>query len=351
MAVLSEVNKLGQQIWLDNLSRSLIQSGELAKMLEAGISGVTSNPAIFQKAFAGDPLYADDVALLKQQSLSPKQRYEHLAIADVQAACDVCRSVYEQSNGTAGLVSLEVEPDLADDTAATVSEAQRLWQTLDRPNAMIKIPATDSGLQALTILVAQGVNVNLTLLFSKEQVVKAYHAHAAGIRQRLAQNLPVNRIQVVASFFLSRIDSAVDPRLPVNLQGKTALALAKTAYAQWQEFIRSREFKDLSIQQAAPIRLLWASTATKNPNYSDILYIENVIGRDTINTIPTHTLNAFIDHGTAAATITQDLAQAKSTLIEIEQLGINLESLASRLQLDGIQQFIDAFDALLQPLN
>lgn len=351
MAVISEVNKLGQQIWLDNLSRSLIQSGELAKMLEAGISGVTSNPAIFQKAFAGDPLYADDVASLKQQSLSPKQRYEHLAIADVQAACDVCRSVYEQSNGTAGLVSLEVAPDLADDTAATVSEAQRLWQTLDRPNAMIKIPATDSGLQALTILVAQGVNVNLTLLFSKEQVVKAYQAHAAGIRQRLAQNLPVNRIQVVASFFLSRIDSAVDPRLPVNLQGKTALALAKTAYAQWQEFLQSREFKDLSIQQTAPIRLLWASTATKNPNYSDILYIENVIGRDTINTIPTHTLNAFIDHGTAAATITQDLAQAKSTLIEIEQLGINLESLASRLQLDGIQQFIDAFDALLQPLN
>ena len=351
MAVISEVNKLGQQIWLDNLSRSLIQSGELAKMLEAGISGVTSNPAIFQKAFAGDPLYADDVASLKQQSLSPKQRYEHLAIADVQAGCDVCRSVYEQSNGTAGLVSLEVAPDLADDTAATVSEAQRLWQTLDRPNAMIKIPATDSGLQALTILVAQGVNVNLTLLFSKEQVVKAYQAHAAGIRQRLAQNLPVNRIQVVASFFLSRIDSAVDPRLPVNLQGKTALALAKTAYAQWQEFLQSREFKDLSIQQTAPIRLLWASTATKNPNYSDILYIENVIGRDTINTIPTHTLNAFIDHGTAAATITQDLAQAKSTLIEIEQLGINLESLASRLQLDGIQQFIDAFDALLQPLN
>ncbi len=351
MAVISEVNKLGQQIWLDNLSRSLIQSGELAKMLEAGISGVTSNPAIFQKAFAGDPLYADDVARLKQQSLSPKQRYEHLAIADVQAACDVCRSVYEQSNGTAGLVSLEVAPDLADDTAATVSEAQRLWQTLDRPNAMIKIPATDSGLQALTILVAQGVNVNLTLLFSKEQVVKAYQAHAAGIRQRLAQNLPINRIQVVASFFLSRIDSAVDPRLPVNLQGKTALALAKTAYAQWQEFLQSREFKDLSIQQTAPIRLLWASTATKNPNYSDILYIENVIGRDTINTIPTHTLNAFIDHGTAAATITQDLAQAKSTLIEIEQLGINLESLASRLQLDGIQQFIDAFDALLQPLN
>lgn len=351
MAVISAVNQLGQQIWLDNLSRSLIQSGELARMLEEGISGVTSNPAIFQKAFAGDSLYAEDVAQLKQQPLSPKQRYEQLAVADVQAACDICLPLYQQTNGTAGLVSLEVAPDLADDTAATITEALRLWQTLNRPNAMIKVPATDSGLAALTTLVAQGVNVNLTLLFSKKQVQKAYQAHAAGIRQRLAQNLPVDRIQVVASFFLSRIDNALDKLLPAALQGKTALALAKTAYAEWQEFTQSREFKNLSVQQAAPVRLLWASTATKNPQYSDVLYIENVIGSNTINTVPTHTLNAFMQHGQVAATISENLAQAKSNLIEIEQLGINLESLAERLQQEGIQQFIDAFDALLQPLN
>lgn len=351
MAVITDVNKLGQQIWLDNLSRSLIQTGQLTEMLDAGISGVTSNPAIFQKAFAGDALYADDVARLKQQPLSSKQRYEHLAVMDVQAACDICLSLYQHSNGTAGFVSLEVAPDLADDAAATITEALRLWQTLDRPNAMIKVPATDSGLQALTTLVAYGVNVNLTLLFSKAQVQKAYKAHAEGIRQRLAKNLPVNCIQVVASFFLSRIDNTLDTILPSALQGKTALALAKTAYAEWQEFIHSREFTDLAAQQAAPVRLLWASTATKNPTYSDVLYIENVIGKDTINTIPTNTLKAFIDHGTAAATITQDLLLAKETLIEIEQLGISLESLAKRLQQEGIQQFIDAFDSLLQPLN
>lgn len=350
MAVLAQVYTLGQQIWLDNLSRNLIQSGELAYMLKAGISGVTSNPAIFQKAFASDTLYQNDINQLKQQPLSPKQRYEQLAVADVQAACDVCLPLYERSQGKAGFVSLEVAPDLADDAHATVTEAQRLWEVLNRPNVMIKVPATDSGIQALTTLVAQGINVNLTLLFSKTQLSKAWQAHAAGIRQRLSQNLPVNRIQVVASFFLSRIDSALDITLPESLQGKTAIALAKTAYAEWQEFILSREFTDLAAQQAAPLRLLWASTGTKNPAYSDVCYVENIIGADTINTVPTNTLNAFIDHGHANATLTQDVQQAKNVLIEIQKLGINLESLAVRLQQEGLQQFVDAFDALLQPL-
>lgn len=350
MAVLAQVNTLGQQIWLDNLSRNLIQSGELAHMLEAGISGVTSNPAIFQKAFASDTLYQNDINQLKQQPLSPKQRYEQLAVTDVQAACDVCLPLYERSQGKAGFVSLEVAPDLADDAQATVTEAQRLWEVLNRPNVMIKVPATDSGIQALTTLVAQGINVNLTLLFSKTQLSKAWQAHAAGIRQRLAQNLLVNRIQVVASFFLSRIDSALDITLPESLQGKTAIALAKTAYAEWQDFIQSREFTDLAAQQAAPLRLLWASTGTKNPAYSDVCYVENIIGADTINTVPTNTLNAFIDHGHANATLTQDVQQAKNVLIEIQKLGINLESLAVRLQQEGLQQFVDAFDALLQPL-
>lgn len=350
MAVLAQVNTLGQQIWLDNLSRSLIQSGELAQMLGSGISGVTSNPAIFQKAFAGDSLYQSDINRLKQQALTPKQRYEQLAVADVQAACDVCLPLYKRSEGKAGLVSLEVAPDLADDAQATITEAMRLWQQLDRPNVMIKVPATDSGIQALPTLVAQGINVNLTLLFSKAQLQKAWQAHAAGLRQRLAQNQPVNRIQVVASFFLSRIDSALDITLPASLQGKTAIALAKTAYAEWQEFTQSREFTDLAAQQAAPLRLLWASTGTKNPAYSDVCYIENIIGADTINTVPANTLKSFIDHGRAAVTLTQDVPQAKSVLIEIEQLGINIESLASRLQQEGLQQFVDAFDALLQPL-
>ncbi|MCP2039446.1 transaldolase [Neisseria sp. HSC-16F19] len=351
MSVLKQVHALGQQIWLDNLSRSLVQSGELARMLEAGVYGVTSNPAIFQKAFAGDALYADEVAALKQQALTPKQRYETLAVADVQAACDVCLPQYRAEGGRGGLVSLEVAPDLADDAEGTVAEALRLHRAIGRANVMIKVPATDAGLLALTELVAAGVHVNITLLFSRKQVLRVYQAYCEGLRRRKAQSLPVGDIQVVASFFLSRIDSALDATLPLHLQGQTAIALAKAAYQDWQQFFDGVDFADLAAEGAAKVRLLWASTGTKNPDYSDVLYVESLIGADTVNTVPDKTLAAFIDHGEAEATLTEDTAAALRVLDEVAALGIDLEVLAVRLQQDGLQQFVDAFDALLKPLQ
>ncbi|MCS4534317.1 transaldolase [Neisseria montereyensis] len=351
MTILSDIKALGQQIWLDNLSRSLIQSGELAKMLQQGVCGVTSNPAIFQKAFAGDALYAEEITKLKQQDLTPKQRYETLAIADVQAACDVCLPEYESTGGKTGFVSLEVAPNLSHDTEGTVAEAKRLHAAINRKNVMIKVPTTDEGIKALTQLVADGISINLTLIFSRRQTLKAYEAYVAGIESRLKAGLPINNIQVVASFFLSRIDNAIDTTLPAHLQGKIAIALAKTAYRDWQNFFGSERFKALEAQGANPVQLLWASTGVKNPSYPDTLYVDNLIGPDTINTVPDATLKTFIDHGTAAQTLTQDVESAEAQLAETEKLGIDLEALAARLQEDGLKQFEDAFDKLLEPLK
>lgn len=351
MTVLQQVKALGQQIWLDNLSRSLIQSGELAHMLAQGVCGVTSNPAIFQKAFAGDPLYAAEIAALRQQNLNARQRYEILAVADVQAACDVCLAEYRAGDGRSGLVSLEVAPDLADDVQATVAEARRLHQAIGRDNAMIKVPATDAGLLALTELIAEGIHVNLTLLFSRRQVERAYQAYCEGLRRRLVRGLPVDGVEMVASFFVSRIDSALDPTLPPHLQGQTAIALARAAYADWQQFFSGVAFADLAAAGSRPPRLLWASTGTKNPAYSDVLYVESLIGAETVNTVPGNTLAAFADHGRAEATLAEDVPAALRVLDEVAALGVDVEVLANRLQQDGLQQFVEAFDALLQPLT
>lgn len=350
MTILAEVKKLGQQIWLDNLSRSLIQEGSLKAMLDQGVSGVTSNPAIFQKAFAGDALYTGEIESLKAQGQPAKAIYETLAVADVQAACDVCRPVYEASGGAAGFVSLEVSPELSRDTAGTVAEAKRLHAAIDRPNLMIKVPATDEGLQALTELVAEGLSVNLTLLFSRRQTLKAYEAYNRGIAKRLQQDARVDHIRVVASFFISRVDAAVDATLPEQLQGKTAIALAKAAYQDWQAFFAQAEFAALAERGANKVMLLWASTGVKNPALPDTLYVDSLIGDFTVNTVPDATLAAFIDHGTAAATLTQDTEAAQAHLQTVADLGIDLEALAVRLQNDGLKQFEEAFAKLLAPL-
>lgn len=350
MTILSDVKALGQQIWLDNLSRSLIQSGELAQMLQQGVCGVTSNPAIFQKAFAGDALYADEVSRLKQQDLSPKQRYETLAIADVQAACDVCLSEHQSSGGKTGFVSLEVAPDLAKDAAGTIAEAKRLHQAINRPNVMIKVPATDAGIEALAELVSAGISVNLTLLFSRPQTLKAYAAYQKGIAAHLAAGGKVDNIHVVASFFISRVDNALDATLPEALQGKIAIALAKAAYRDWQNYFGSADFQGLEAQGANRVQLLWASTGVKNPAYPDTLCVDSLIGPATVNTVPDATLKAFIDHGKAAPTLTEGTDQALAQLDEAAKLGIDLEALAQRLQEDGLKQFEDAFAKLLEPL-
>lgn len=350
MTILAEVKKLGQQIWLDNLSRTLVQSGALAKMLEQGVCGVTSNPAIFQKAFSGDALYAADIETLKQQGKDAKTIYETLAVADVQAACDVCRAEFDRSGGNTGFVSLEVSPELSRNAQGTIDEAKRLHAAINRPNVMIKVPATDEGLQALTELVAGGISVNLTLLFSRRQTLKAYRAYADGIAKRLAAGGDVRSIHVVASFFISRVDGALDATLPEHLQGKIAIALAKAAYLDWQAFFSAPEFARLAEQGANKVSLLWASTGVKKPAYPDTLYVDSLIGADTVNTVPDATLNAFIDHGKAACTLTEGMEEALAQLAETAQLGIDVETLATRLQDDGLKQFEKAFEQLLAPL-
>ena len=348
MTTIKQVKQLGQQIWLDNLSRSLVQSGELAQFLADGVCGVTSNPAIFQKAFSGDALYTPEIAALKQQNQSPQAIYETLAIADVQAACDVCRAEYDSSNGKTGFVSLEVSPELSHDVVRTIAEAQRLWAAISRPNAMIKIPATDAGLEALTALVASGINVNLTLLFSRKQTLKAYAAYTAGLTQLAANGGNLAQIQVVASFFISRIDNALDGTLPEHLRGKIAIALAKAAYQDWHDYFASPQFAALAAQGAHRASLLWASTGVKNPDYPATL--DALIGEHTINTVPDATLKAFIATGTAARTLPENIPAALAQLAEAEKLGIDLETLATRLQNDGLKQFEEAFEKLLAPL-
>ena len=339
MAILQEVKQLGQQIWLDNLSRSLVRSGTLAKLQQSGVSGVTSNPAIFRQALAGDALYTAEIAQLKQQPLSAKARYETLAVADVQAACDVFAAQYA-AEGNSGLVSLECDPALSHDTEGTIAEARRLWGLIGRPNAMIKIPATDAGLAALPALVADDININLTLLFSRAQTVRAYQAYQQGLAQRAGQAAP----QLVASFFISRIDTALDPQLPPQLQGKTALALAQAAYRDWQQFFGQPS-------DAVPTaRLLWASTGVKNPAYPDTLYVDNLIAPHTVNTLPDAVLQAFTDHGRAADALSRPAVPAQPILDEVAALGIDLEALAAKLQQDGLAQFEQAFAQMLAPL-
>lgn len=351
MTILADVQALGQQIWLDNLSRSLLQSGELAHMLKQGVAGVTSNPAIFQKAFAADVLYVDEIQYLKEKQLDATTIYETLAIADVQQACDLCHDEYSASLGQRGFVSLEVSPEWANDAIQTILEAKRLHAAIQRPNMMIKIPATDAGLLALSELIEAGISVNLTLLFSRQQTVKAYQAYCTGLVRRQAKGEPLSGIQFVASFFISRIDQALDTILPASLQGKVALSLAKMAYQDWQSYFASQEWCVLEQVGGNRPRLLWASTGVKNPAYPDTLYVDGLIGEHTVNTVPDVTLKAFMDHGKVASTLTMNMNEAQTVLQEISQLGIDLETLATRLQKDGLEQFEVAFAQLLKPLS
>ena len=249
-----------------------------------------------------------------------------------------------------GFVSLEVSPELSHDAAATVAEAKRLYAAINRPNVMIKVPATDEGLVALTELIAAGLSINLTLLFSRTQTIKAYDAYVKGIEQRLAAGLDVSKIQVVASFFISRIDNALDATLPENLQGKVAISLAKAAYNDWQAYFSGSQFNILKEKGANKVSLLWASTGVKNPAYPDTLYVDSLIGEHTVNTVPDATLTAFIDHGTAQKTLPENMTQALDNIAQVAQLGIDLETLATRLQNDGLKQFEEAFAKLLAPL-
>lgn len=341
MSRIAAIAPLGQQIWLDNLTRQLLESGELAHWITVDrIAGVTSNPAIFYNAIRTDSAYLAAIGPLKDSALDAEQRFEHLVLPDIQRACDLFRPLYDSTQGDAGFVSFEVSPTLANDAAGTHAAARRLWAEIGRPNAMIKIPATAAGMTAIADAIADGINVNVTLIFSGDQLAEVQAAYRAGIKRRFAAGLPVDRIASVASVFISRLDTLLDPKLPTELQGKTAIAFARNEYALAQQ---SPQLPG----SARPQKLLWASTSTKNPAYRDVIYVEQLIGAGTVNTVPDPTLVAFRDHGEAAATLGTDLGAAEAQLAAVAALGIDLQAVGEELLQAGLKQFEEAFEKLL----
>ncbi|MGD8991950.1 MAG: transaldolase [Desulfobacterales bacterium] len=360
MSKLIELEKMGQSIWLDYIQRSLISSGDLKKMVDFGLRGVTSNPAIFEKAIAGSNDYDDDLKQLVNTDGSIEQIYEALAIKDITLATDTLREVYESTHGKDGYVSLEVSPELAYETHKTVAEARRLFETVKRPNVMIKVPATKEGLPAIAKLIGCGVNVNVTLIFSLQNYKAVAEAYQAGLEQ-LAANGPgvigghtIDRVASVASFFVSRVDTAVDKQLEktgnTQLLGKIAVANSKIAYAEYKNIIQQPRWQQLSAQGAKVQRVLWASTSTKNPAYPDNLYVDELIGPDTVNTLPPATLDSFMDHGRVAETLTRGLEEAQHQVAQLADLGIDLDAITHKLQDDGVVAFAKPFAKLLESI-
>jgi transaldolase len=355
MNPLLQIRALGQQIWLDNLSRALLDEGDLARFIsEDGIAGITTNPAIFQKAIASGRDYADDLARLKQQPISAEERYEQLVFKDVQRACDLLRPLFEQSRGNAGYVSLEVSPALAHNAEGTVAAGKRLHAQTGRPNLLIKVPGTPAGLVAVEQLIGEGINVNVTLLFSLAHARASADAYLRGLeRLRAAGGEPQYAISV-ASVFLSRVDTLIDARLDalggeaLLHRGQAAVAMARLAYQAWHERFNAPDFAVLRAAGARPQYLLWASTGTKNPAYSDLLYVEPLIGAETVTTLPDATLAALRDHGRVSETLTHDVAAARDLINQLALHGIDLAEVGETLQADGLVQFEQAFAKLLE---
>lgn len=350
---LRQLNAAGQSVWYDNIQRSMLHSGLLARLIaEDDLRGITSNPSIFEKAIGGSDDY--DALLQRELARDPQQSartlFFTLAVEDIRAAAETLRPVYDATDGMDGMVSLEVSPDLAHDTEGTVREARALFARLALPNVMIKVPGTLSGLPAVTQLIAEGVNVNVTLLFSVERYSAVADAYLRGLEQRHAHGQPLERIASVASFFVSRLDTTLDPRLAErrpDLQGQIANANAKKAYQHYREISASPRFTALRAAGARPQRLLWASTSTKNPAYSDLLYVDSLIGPETVNTMPPATYAAFRDHGVVARTLDQDVAQALAQLAALPDLGIDLTAVTDQLEQEGVQAFVQSFEHLL----
>ena len=354
MNPLLQVRSLGQQIWLDNLSRALLD-GELARFIsEDGIAGITTNPAIFQKAIASGHDYEDDLARLKQQPITAEERYERLAIADVRRACDLLLPEFEQSCGNAGYVSLEVSPALAFDAEGTVAAGKRLHAQTGRSNLLIKVPATPAGLVAVERLIGEGINVNVTLLFSPAHAHAAADAYLRGLERLRAAGGALEQAMSVASIFLSRVDTLVDARLEalggeaLALRGQAAVAVARLAYQAWRARFHGPDFAALRAAGVRPQYLLWASTGTKNPAYSDLLYVEPLMGAETVTTLPDATLAALRDHGRVGETLTHGLGAAQTLISQLASHGIDLTEVGETLQDEGLKQFEQAFGKLLE---
>ena len=351
MNPLLKLNAFGQSVWLDYIRRDFVLNGELAKLIrEDGLAGLTSNPAIFEKAIGGGNEYAPAIRALKQRGLSAMALYETLAIEDIQAAADQFCPVFDAGKGHDGYVSLEVSPYLARDTAATVVEAKRLWREVSRPNLMIKVPATLEGLPAIELLISQDMNVNVTLLFSQAMYEKVAERYIAGLERRAAEGGDLGRISSVASFFISRIDAAMDPLLPEALRGKTAIANAMLAYDSYKRLFSGPRWENLAKKGARPQRLLWASTSTKNPAYRDVMYVEELVGSNTVNTLPPATLESFRDHGVPRASLEEDIGAARATLEAVGKHA-SLDEVTDKLLDDGVKLFADAFDKLLKAVE
>ncbi|SPF56405.1 Bifunctional transaldolase/phosoglucose isomerase [Candidatus Sulfopaludibacter sp. SbA4] len=342
----------GQSVWLDYIRRSLITSGELDRLIrEDGLRGVTSNPAIFEKAIAGSTDYQDILEDPASRSLDAKQIYERIAVRDIQDAARILNSVYESTNTRDGYVSLEVSPTLAHDTAGTLAEARRLWSWVSRPNVMIKVPGTPEGIPAIRQLISEGINVNVTLLFSQAVYEQVAEAYIAGLEARAAAGHDISRVASVASFFVSRIDSVIDAHpaaKQAGIAGKVAIANARLTYHCYNQIVGSARWTALAAKGAQTQRLLWASTSTKNPSYRDVMYVEELIGPDTVDTIPPATLNAFRDHGNSRPSLVEDLESAQDTMETLAKIGISMKEVTGKLTEDGVQQFATAFEALLQ---
>jgi transaldolase/glucose-6-phosphate isomerase len=364
MTKLEQLADLGQAIWLDFIRRSLIAAGELQSLVDEGLRGMTSNPTIFEKAISGSDDYDEDMRRLVADGASIMEIYEVLAFDDICAAADVLRPVYDRTAGTDGYVSLEVNPKLAHDTEGTIAEARRLFATLDRPNVMIKVPATPEGIPAIETLIGEGINVNVTLIFSLDHYRAAAEAYLAGLERLAARGGDLFRVASVASFFVSRIDTAVDRAVdslepsafaqggtstvdPPSLKGKIAIASVKAAYALFHEIFAGPRWEALAVQGARYQRPLWASTGTKNPAYSDTLYVDSLIGPNTVNTVPPATLEAFREHGTVARTLETGLEEAQQQLAHLGELGIDLEAITRKLQEDGVASFAESFESLI----
>ena len=361
---IKQLHQEGQSVWLDDISRQMLQAGELKRQVEEiGIRGVTSNPTIFQKAIAGGDAYDDEIKRLLDAGTNASDIFESLAVADIRQACDVLRPLYDQSEGGDGFVSLEVSPAAARDPERTRLEARRLWRSVDRPNLMVKIPGTTEGAAVIQEMLREGININITLLFAIESYSRVAEAYIAALETRHAAGEPIDRVASVASFFVSRVDTLIDsqieerlsqtedPELQARLQGllgKSAVANAKLAYARFQELFEGPRFAPLRGAGAKVQRPLWASTGTKNPAYSDVLYVEELIGPETVNTMPGKTIVAFLDHGVVRRTVDRDVDTARQVLTGLAEAGISIDAATARLEEEGIASFAKSYDELIE---
>ena len=351
-----QIHSLGQSIWLDFIDRDIIASGKLKQLIdEDGVSGVTSNPAIFEKAITGSSDYDDEIRTLSESDKTNEEIFFGLAITDIKNATDVFKGVFDDANGADGFVSLEVSPFLALDTEGTIKQAEELWKAVDRKNVMIKIPGTNPGLEAIRKSIAKGININVTLLFGLPRYEEVAEAYISGLEDHLAAGHSIGHISSVASFFLSRIDVLVDPMLDEkglgDLKGEVAIASAKKAYEIYKRVFSGPRWEALAAKGAKVQRLLWASTSSKNPAFKDTKYVEALIGRDTVDTVPLETIEAFRDHGIAANTLEDNLDKAAQTLNRLKNNGIDIDAITQQLEDEGIEKFNKQFEKLLQAIE